>query len=133
VPVYVVQYDTRGQYRPAAPLERQGKGLRIEAAPPGAFDTLPYVAATTSLEALAETTGGRVFTAQSLASAGEAFDEVARELKGQYTIAYYPSNQARDGQERRITVTARRPDLALRYRGSYRAPRPNPARTPAGK
>jgi VWFA-related protein len=122
IPVYVVEYDTRGQNRPPRLPPIGGKDLRLEAAPPGAFDSTPYIAAETNLQALADATGGRVFRADTLTAAAGAFDEVARELKSQYTIAYYPTNQSRDGSLRSIVVTARRSGLNLRYRHSYRAP-----------
>ena len=88
----------------------------------GGNKVVPYIAAEEHLQALAETTGGRVFRAQTLEIAIAAFGEVARELKGLYTLAYYPSNQARDGSARAILVTCRRPAVSLRYRSSYRAP-----------
>ena len=74
------------------------------------------------LRALADTTGGRLFRAETLPKAGEAFVEIGRELNGQYTVCYYPTNQAHDGTVRRIAVDTSRPDVHLRARASYRAP-----------
>jgi Ca-activated chloride channel family protein len=122
VPVYVVQFDTRGQYRPGL-VDRPFRGeVQVEAAPRGAVDTTTYAMAGASLQALADTTGGRLIRAETLPTASDALREIARELNGQYTICYYPTNQAHDGAYRKIAVTIVRPDVTLRARAGYRAP-----------
>jgi VWFA-related protein len=122
VPVHVVQFDTRGLYGPGLISNALGPDVRIKVAPPGAFDASPYLAADANLRALADSTGGRLFHAETLSTASEAFAEIGRELNGQYTICYYPTNQARDGSLRKIAVAIDRPDVTLRTRSSYRAP-----------
>lgn len=117
VPVYVVQFDTRGEQSLKA---LSGRNVRV-AAPPGAFDAKSYVEASTNLQALADVTGGRLFRAETIAAATQAFDQVARELNGLYTLCYYPTNQARDGRQRRVVVSVSRPEVAVSARATYRA------------
>jgi VWFA-related protein len=121
VPVYVVQFDTRGQYRPASHELFRGEA-QVRAAPRGAFDTSTYATAGADLQALADATGGRLIRAETLPTASDALREIARELNTQYTICYYPTNQAHDGASRKLAVTIVRPDVTLRARASYRAP-----------
>jgi VWFA-related protein len=121
VPVYVVSFDTRGQQRPPSMGLSRRADLKVEVAPRGALDTSAYAAAGANLQVLADTTGGRLYRAETLPTASEAFTEIGRELNGQYTICYYPTNQAHDGTFRQVTVAIARPDLALRARAGYRA------------
>ena len=122
MPVYTVQFDTRGQMRPVVPDQMLGGQPQVEAAPRGALDTSTYAAAARNLQALADATGGRVYPAETMATAAAAFAEIGRELSTQYTIHYYPTNQERDGTLRSIAVKIARPDITVRFRTSYRAP-----------
>jgi hypothetical protein len=53
----------------------------------------------------------------------EAFKSIVEELGNQYTLAYQPSNRARDGRWREIEVKLARPELTARTRKGYRAPK----------
>lgn len=53
----------------------------------------------------------------------DSFAGIVAELGQQYTIAYRPSNRARDGSWRAIDVKVSRPDLVVRTRKGYRAPK----------
>jgi len=73
---------------------------------------------------LARSTGGKNFSAASLQEARAAFAEVANEIGTQYSLGYYPSNKARDGQFRKITVQLRGvKDANVRAREGYYAPK----------
>ena len=49
---------------------------------------------------------------------------IARDLREQYTIAYRPTNPARDGHWRRVVVrTPARVNLDLRHKLGYFAPK----------
>jgi len=73
---------------------------------------------------LARSTGGKNFSAVSLGEARAAFAEVANEIGTQYSLGYYPSNKARDGQFRKITVQLRGvKDASVRAREGYYAPK----------
>lgn len=71
------------------------------------------------LMALANSTGGREYHADSLQNMSYAFANVAEELRRQYSIGYYPKRPPQPGQRRQIRVRARQPNLAVRARDSY--------------
>jgi len=73
------------------------------------------------LRDLAERTGARLFQSENINSASQAFSQIARELREQYSLSYYPTNTAHDGSYRRIRITVNRPNVAVRARPGYRA------------
>lgn len=86
------------------------------------------------LNALADATGGRGFYLEQahrgkIDLVDQAVREVSAELRQQYTLAYYPTNSAEDGQYRRIRVETTNPEFTVRTRQGYYAPR---AATPSG-
>ena len=68
-------------------------------------------------------TGGRVIDVHNEKTLEKAFDEIAEELRSQYVLGYYPTNNKRDGTFRKITVMADRPDMKILARKGYYAPR----------
>lgn len=72
------------------------------------------------LEELAENTGGRVFRPEATAGGlTAAFEGIAEELRRQYNIGYYPSEEGRAGQRKQIKVRVNRQNLVIRARDSY--------------
>ena len=83
-----------------------------------------YNLARTEMNELARGTGGRNFSAATLRDARAAFAQVANEIGTQYSLGYYPSNKARDGQFRKISVEVRGvKDAQVRAREGYYAPK----------
>lgn len=76
-----------------------------------------------SLKAFAEKTGGRFISTPGGPELRDAFTGIASELGQQYTIAYRPTNQKRDGKWRALEVKVAREELTVRTRKGYRAPR----------
>jgi VWFA-related protein len=76
---------------------------------------------------MAEQTGGRVIEVSSEKHLQEAFDQIAEELRQQYTLGYYPTNGARDGTFRRIKVETTDKELKVLARRGYYAPKDSPA------
>ena len=75
------------------------------------------------LKNFAEKTGGRfVATPGGVAMRG-AFKRIVEELGGQYTIAYQPANTKKDGKWRVIELRISRPNLTIRTRKGYNAPK----------
>jgi VWFA-related protein len=72
---------------------------------------------------LTEETGGRVISVSSEKKLAQAFDEISEELRSQYTLGYYPSNNARDGKFRKIKVETTNHDLKVLARKGYYAPK----------
>jgi Ca-activated chloride channel family protein len=75
------------------------------------------------LKSLAEKSGGRYIDAPGGLELRESFGAIAEELGHQYTIAYRPTNRARDGKWRTVQVKLSKPDVTIRARKGYRAPK----------
>lgn len=63
--------------------------------------------------------GGRVVQLAQIEDAGAAFKEILAELREQYVLGYYPSDNRNDGGWHRITVRTRREGVELRTRNGY--------------
>jgi Ca-activated chloride channel family protein len=72
---------------------------------------------------LAEATGGRVFQPTASRELAAIYEAILDELGSQYVLGYVSDNPGRDGKFRRITVRLARPELKLRHRRGYDAPR----------
>lgn len=71
--------------------------------------------------ALADASGGTLFAADSAEDLDEVYEQVARELRSVYTLAYRPSDQDFDGKWRRVRVRTKRKGVAVRTRPGYYA------------
>ena len=76
-----------------------------------------------SLKGFAEKTGGRFIATPGGPELRDAFASIANELGHQYTLAYRPANRARDGKWRTLEVKLNKPELNVRTRKGYRAPK----------
>jgi VWFA-related protein len=77
-----------------------------------------------SLRKIAEKTGGRAYFPRSESELRTAFEQIQRDLREQYLVAYSPSNKARDGSYRIIRIEVVDPELRkenvkLNYRPGY--------------
>jgi VWFA-related protein len=72
---------------------------------------------------ITEETGGRMISVSSEKKLLEAFDEISEELRSQYTLGYYPLNNAKDGKFRKIKVEVANHDLKVLTRKGYYAPK----------
>jgi Ca-activated chloride channel family protein len=75
------------------------------------------------LKNLAEKTGGRYVASPGGQELRDSFAAIAEELGHQYTLVYRPINRARDGKWRKIEVKPNRPNVVVRTRKGYRAPK----------
>ena len=89
-----------------------------------------------SLRKITDATGGRAYFPHNEHELRDAFDQIQRELREQYLIAYSSSNKMRDGSYRRVTLEIVNPELQkeslhLNYRPGYFAKTPDsiPAKT----
>jgi VWFA-related protein len=74
------------------------------------------------LRRLAEETGGRSFFPFEASELAANFQEIARELRSQYSLGYVSTNQARDGTFRSIAIEPREKGLRIRAKAGYFAP-----------
>jgi VWFA-related protein len=71
------------------------------------------------LRTLADMTGGSYHQARDLGYLSRAFENIAEELRRQYSLGYSPKRQSQAVERRRIKVRVYRPNLAVRARDSY--------------
>lgn len=87
-----------------------------------------YLNAKYVLEKLAEESGGSSFSPAGIKDLSGVYDQIADELKSQYNIGYTSSNTVADGNWRRLQILCTRPDMDVRTRAGYYAPRPRRSR-----
>jgi Ca-activated chloride channel family protein len=75
------------------------------------------------LRQLAQQTGGRAFFPKQLSDLNGVYAEIADELASQYTLGYSSRNQRHDGTWRRIVVRVNRPNIVVRTKQGYFAPK----------
>jgi len=74
------------------------------------------------LKYLAEQTGGRAFFPFSSTQVAGDFEQISRELRSQYSLAYVSTNAVHDGTFRTITIDSREKALRVRAKSGYFAP-----------
>ena len=79
-----------------------------------------------ALEQLAQASGGLAFFPENVDDVRNICEQVARDVRNQYTLAYYPTNTKRDGTFRAVQVEVIPPrgrgKLVARTRNGYYAP-----------
>ncbi len=101
--IYALQYDTRNRYLMMPNIgEIYSKNAQY-------------------LLDLCERGGGRHYNAETIPNLRNAFMEIAGELRHQYMICYYPTQQGGNDSYHRIRVEVSRPDVRIRARPGYRA------------
>jgi Ca-activated chloride channel family protein len=71
-----------------------------------------------ALETIADTTGGAIYFPDDISQLGEMFDQINRELRTQYRIAYYPNPRPPAGRYRNLQVRAKC-ECKVRSRKAY--------------
>ena len=75
------------------------------------------------LKRLADETGGRAFFPFKAEDLSQSFQDIATELRSQYSLAYRSSNVNRDGTFRAIKIEPERKNVKVKSRKGYYAPR----------
>ena len=75
------------------------------------------------LRRLADETGGRAFFPFKAEDLSQSFQDIAAELRSQYSLAYRSSNVNRDGTFRAIKIEPERKNVKVKSRKGYYAPR----------
>jgi VWFA-related protein len=79
-----------------------------------------------ALREIAEASGGLAFFPENVDDVHNICEQVAHDIRNQYTLAYYPTNTRRDGTFRAVSVTVIPPHgrgkLVARTRNGYYAP-----------
>jgi Ca-activated chloride channel homolog len=107
-------------------------GLPLPFPPAGGSSRTGYPQGSTSseymqgknyLDQLAQFSGGVLYDALKMEDLGPAFENIAKELASQYSIAYYSTNTRHDGKFRNVEVRIKRPGLVARTKKGYIAPK----------
>jgi VWFA-related protein len=75
-----------------------------------------------TMRKMAEETGGAFFRIRQDSDFGKVFEQIAVELRTQYSVAYHSTNTARDGAFRRIKIIPKNSSIDIRARRGYYAP-----------
>lgn len=89
----------------------------------GVFRTTPRDNGGEIMKTLAAKTGGRFYSVPAGPQLKDAFAQTVEELRNQYTLTYEPNNEKRDGKWRTIEVQLTKPELKVRARQGYYAPK----------
>jgi hypothetical protein len=71
------------------------------------------------LDALATTSGGRSFDADSIQNMEASFSNVAEELRRQYSLGYYSNKEGQPGDRKHIKIQVLRPGSVVRSKTTY--------------
>jgi Ca-activated chloride channel family protein len=75
------------------------------------------------LKNYADKSGGKFIATPGGLAMREAFKNIVEELGNQYTLGYQPTNTAKDGKWRAIEVKVDKPEMTVRTRKGYNAPK----------
>ena len=74
-----------------------------------------------TLRKFSEETGGTMFFVDNKNSFKKIFDQIAQELRSQYSLGYFSTNSAKDGKYRQIKIVPRDSNYTVRARKGYYA------------
>lgn len=78
-----------------------------------------YARADRYLRLMTDKSGGRFYYADNVKHLSEVFTQIAKELREQYSLGYYPKNQREEAERRQIKVRVSMPGVVIRARRSY--------------
>lgn len=115
ISIFSLQYDTMADVD--AMLNGKNQAQKLLTSNPTEEE---FALATRYLRGLAYRSGGRVHQAENLTNVNEAFAAIAEELRHQYSLGYYPKNEGKPGEFRRVRVEVLAPHQSIRARDGYR-------------
>lgn len=107
--------DPRNPNDPTDPRNRDDQTVIMG----GGTTTVEYRRAKEYLDKLATNTGGRLYEANSALNLSRAFEQIAEELRRQYSLGYYPPTEGSFGERRKINVKVNRKKVSVRARDGY--------------
>jgi Ca-activated chloride channel family protein len=96
------------------------------------MDNIAFLAADNHLRSLSEATGGQAFYPRFSAEYGDIYDNISKQLRHQYSIAFAPSNLKKDGKFHKLRVEVvdldlnkdgKKDNLKARHKKGYYAPK----------
>lgn len=122
IAIYPVQYHTYGDFADNASRETYvagSFGTTAHVTKSGEPASEAYKRATLYLRLLADKTSGHFQYTDSEKNLARSFEQIAAQLRQQYTLGYYPKNKAADGAQRQIKVEVGVPRVTVETRKSY--------------
>lgn len=75
------------------------------------------------LQQICERTGGQLFFPENNYILDSVFEQLSQILRAQYTLSFYSNSEQNDGSYRKLEILLKRPDLKVRARKGYYAPK----------
>jgi Ca-activated chloride channel family protein len=124
IPIYAVQYNAihlAGTSDSPCTLRQQVSAPILSSMQDSTRQNIErHGQATNFLQAIAELSGARYLEAEKIENSKQLFAFIAEELRHQYILEYYSTNDQQDGEYRRISVQTNRDDLTIRALKGYR-------------
>lgn len=117
--IYPIQFNTDSMLDKKVAATDSNLGPTIYTTPSGESIRSAFERGNRYLRLLSQTSGGRFYYADSLKNLERSFTQIADELRQQYSIGYYPKNQALKKEKRRIKVSVNIPEGEVKTRESY--------------
>jgi VWFA-related protein len=110
-----------GVNTPSIPIPMPGPGRRFQFPGGNSFPNMDTVDMNV-LDSLADASGGKAWLITPDARRNrlqDALDEIAEELRSQYSLGYYPGHDLSDGKWHHIELKVKNPDYNVRYKQDY--------------
>jgi VWFA-related protein len=117
--IYPIQYEYHTPHGALAKQTGDQLGMVTYTTPSGESLQKAYERGTRYLQLLAQTSGGRFQYSDNLKNLERSFARIAEELRQQYSLNYYPKNQAATNRKRRIRLSIGVLDAVVHARDSY--------------
>ncbi len=118
--IYSIQYDTVSDNQKKADKNPFGAPSVTVVTSKGEPLTVAYKRGTFYLNQLSEKSGGKSFFADSVSNLENVFSRIANELRQQYILGYYPSNQDEKKQTHNLKIKTDVPATKTIARRSYK-------------
>jgi Ca-activated chloride channel family protein len=115
--IYPIQYDASKDVASRQPDDKFG--LVTYTTPSGEPLDKAYQRGNRYLQRIAEISGGRFRSSDSIKNLETSFAQIAAELRQQYSLSYYPKNTNTKSSKRRLKVVVDVPNASVHTRDSY--------------
>jgi VWFA-related protein len=115
--IYPIQYDSAKDVASRQPDDQFG--LVTYTTPSGEPLDKAYLRGTRYLRRIADISGGRFQSSDTIKNLENSFSQIAAELREQYSVSFYPKNQNPKSRKRKLKIVVDAPDATVHARDSY--------------